>query len=158
MGKSLVIKGADFSANALTRETLVLSLAQGTIAGSTSGNPGDWDFSSGNYNAYRVKSARNAGIFVESGQRIELTGLTGLGYGYFPYNQNEPTTANVLDASYRQEHPTLNSENNNVVTWTNNTGQDVYIWFIFKWLGTDGVHADGSAISPSDVNISYRVY
>lgn len=157
MGKSLIIKGADFSVNAIPLpQTQRLALAQGTIGAGT--EHGNWDYSDESYNSKRLKSAKTAGIFVEQGKSVQLNGLTGLGYGYFPYSQNNPTPSNVLAAQYCQTTPVLNTNNDNVITWTNNTGQDVYVWFIFKWLGTDGTHAANSEISPSDVRIVYEVF
>lgn len=157
MGKTLIIKGANFRTNAIETSNM-LSIAQGTISGSTyPGGAGDWSFSDSAFNNIRLKSDINAGIFVRNGESVSLSGLTGIGYGYFPYSQNNPIHANVLGSSYRQETPTLNSEGADTVVWTNNTGQDVYVWFVFKWNGTDGTHTDGATISPSDVSISYEI-
>lgn len=157
MGKRLIIKDADFSANAIGATGTGMPLAQGTISGrSSQDGHGNWNFSSSTYNSKRLKTARDSGVYVPSGKSIRLSGLTGLGYGYFPYNTNEPTHSNCLDIAYCQDLPTL-APTNGMATWNNNTGQGVWIWFVFKWLGTDGVHAADSAISPSDVTITYNV-
>lgn len=158
MGKRLIIKDADFSANAIGATGTGMPLSQGTISGSSSAaGYGNWDFSSSSYNSKRLKTARDAGIYVPIGKNVRISGMTGLGYGFFVYNTNEPTHSNCLDIGYCQETPSLNTENSNIVEYTNNTGRGVWIWFVFKWLGTDGVHAADATISPSDVNLSYNV-
>lgn len=158
MGKRLIIKNADFSANAIGATGTGMPLSQGIISGTASQSGyGNWDFSSSTYNAKRLKTAEDSGVYVSANKSIHLSGMTGLGYGFFVYNTNEPTHSNCLDIGYCQEFPTLNSENASSVTWVNNTGRGVWIWFIFKWLGTDGVHSADAAISPSDISITYNV-
>lgn len=150
MGKIIVINGADFSSVAIGDIYSELRVSQGTINGSN----GNWNFSDETYTPKRLKSAYDAGIELGIGDSIKLVGVKGLGIGYFVYDNNEPIPANCL-LSQCINVPTKNEAGNNEFTYTNETGQAIYIWFIFKWNGTDGIHQNNANISPTDVDIKY---
>lgn len=154
MGKILIIKGADFSANAIDSIYFNLLVVNGTINGS-SGNYGNWNFSTPDFDGIRLKSDKTRGIQLSAGQSVTLIGVAGLGIGYFVYSANEALTGNCLKDECVSS-PILNTSGDNSFTYTNETSQTVYIWFLFKWNGTDGIHQNNEAISPSDVEIKYE--
>lgn len=165
MGTNLIIRNADFSANAIGRELVNHPIQTGGIA--VTAQKAGW------ISSLDIKrlctTAGNNGILIRSGSKIHLKGLKGvdglkpalrLDFAYYNsdliqqnLNATEPvsnvvgTYSNYVSANYL----TLNTAGDDEIEITNNYGSDYYFGFVFCGPTKD------ENLSPSDYNIQYYI-
>lgn len=150
MGKVLVIKGADFSANAIGSIYFNMDMVQGVI-NSANAYFGMWDPVSTEA-ANRIKTAKTAGVKIAAAGTLELNVPTGLDYFMFCYNSSVPGTDTVVKS---KSSVSWTAVTGGKITIQNTDNADRWYFISLRWNGTDGVHAANADITPSDVDITY---
>lgn len=154
MGKALIIKGADFSANRVGRIEVWESMEivdKTTIL--TSGNIGDLDTSD-------YKCTSKDLIFLKDGETISVrglstakcedSGLSEIEVRFVLYNQNE-YSKEYYDSIGLNRNIDVNSDE---ISYTNNSGKDVYVGFTY---GLPWSSSGTPSWSFADVTLEYSI-
>lgn len=140
MGKSLIIKGADFSKVAVSGENWVLTnIALNVFSGATSGE-----------NPNRLSTQET--IYVENGKSVKITGIKDLAFNILWYNKKEISADNLV---YSDGNETTWKNNKdgaaNTFVITNERGQNCYLALCFAKASNQSEAVSSTDYSPLSV-------